>query len=100
MESVWTEEIITHKAKIIVLTDEEGGPLHWAAALICSRSTWTRVLLDHPNDPVTIRITQAGTIKKVTGAEELRKRRDQLLTTRIVQAKRSGEDVRALRKPA
>lgn len=102
MESVWTEEIITHKAKIILLTDDNGGPIHWAAALICSKGAWVRVLLDHPNEPVTIRLTRIGTIKKVAGDKELRERRDHLLTTRIVQAKRlgAGPKVGAIRKPA
>lgn len=94
MESVWTDDLITHKAKVILLTDDAGGPIHWAAALICSRSSWVRVLLDHPDEAVIIRLTRTGAIKKVVGDQELRHRRDQLLTVRIVQAKRSGKSLR------
>lgn len=90
MESDWTEDIITQKAKIILLTDDDGGPVNWMAALLVGHPAWTRVLLDHPAEPVTMRISKSGTVTKVAGEQELRRRRDQLLTSRIVREKRQG----------
>lgn len=60
MESDWIEDIILNKARVILLTDDDGGPIHWASALICSESRWSRVLLDHPGVPITIRVERAG----------------------------------------
>ena len=38
MESVWTEDMIAHRAQVILLTDDEGGPIYcglnrWASGL-------------------------------------------------------------------
>jgi len=90
MESDWTEEIIIHQAKVMLLTDDAGGPIHWAAALISGESSWRRVLLDNLTEPVVVRINRAGTITKLTGKDDLRQRRDRLLTSRIVRAKKLG----------
>jgi hypothetical protein len=90
MESDWTDDIILHRAKVLLLADEDGGPIHWAAALLCGQAAWTRVLLDHPRSPVTIRVDRAGHVRKVVGETDLRQRRDQLVTSRIARAKRHG----------
>lgn len=90
MESDWTDDIIRCKAKIIVLSDEEGGPIHWASAIVCGQSAWERALLNHPNEPVIIKIDRTGKVQKIAGEQELIERRDHLLTLRITQAKRSG----------
>lgn len=95
MEAVWTDDIISHKAKVILLTDEDGGPIHWASALIVGQSAWERVLLDHLSEPVTIKLNKFGSVTKIAGEAELRKRRDALLTVRITQAKRAGKSVKA-----
>ena len=95
MEAVWTDDIIFHKAKIILLTDEDGGPIHWASAIIVGQSAWERVLLDHLKEPVTIKLNKFGSVTKIAGEEDLRKRRDVLLTVRITQAKRAGKSVKA-----
>jgi hypothetical protein len=91
MESEWIEDIILYKAKVMLLTDEQGGPIHWAAALIVGEQSWRRALLDNPAGPLVIRISKAGVITKLTGEEELRSRRDHLLTARIVRAKKFGD---------
>jgi hypothetical protein len=95
MEAVWTDDIISHKAKVILLTDQDGGPIHWASALIVGRSAWERVLLDHLKEPVTIKLNKFGSVTKIAGEEELRKRHDELLTVRITQAKKTGRAVKA-----
>ena len=99
MESEWIEDIIRNKAKVIRLTDDHGGPIHWAAALICSESRWTSVLLDNPNRPVIIRVERSGVITRIVGETELLTRRDQLLTASIVRGKRHGTKPAAT-KPA
>jgi hypothetical protein len=90
METEWIDEIIRCNAKIILLTDDEGGPIHWASALICSRTRWTRALLDNHNKPVAIRIDGSGMITKVVGQQELMDRRECLLTARMARSKRHG----------
>jgi predicted nuclease of predicted toxin-antitoxin system len=95
MESDWTDDIIKHKAKIIVLSDEEGGPMHWASAIVCGQPTWERVLLNHPAEPVIIKINRTGTVQKIAGQRDLTERRDDLLTRKIVQAKRAGRRSKA-----
>jgi hypothetical protein len=90
MESDWIDDIIRCRAKIILLTDDHGGPIHWTAALVCSQARWRRVLLDHPSDPVTIRIDAAGNIVKVAGSARLLERREHLLTASIARSKRHG----------
>ena len=92
MESDWTDDIIRHKAKVILLTDDEGGPANWMAALACGAASWTRALLDHPNEPLTMRLNRTGNITRIAGEQELRARRDQLLTGRIVRNKKSRGD--------
>lgn len=99
MESEWIEDIIQHKARVIRLTDDDGGPIHWAAALICSKSKWSRVLLDQPNTPVIIRVERSGIITRIVGEADLLKRRDQLLTASIVRGKKHGRQPVAT-KPA
>jgi hypothetical protein len=101
MESDWTEDIIACKAKIILLTDDDGGPVNWMAALLVGQAAWTRVLLDHPAEPVTMRVSKSGAVTKVSGEQELRKRRDQLLTSRIIRDKRQGISARrrVVKKP-
>lgn len=94
MESDWTEDIITNKAKVMLLTDNDGGPIHWAAALIAGEATWRRALLDNLGVPLVLRINRAGTITKLIGEVELRERRDHLLTAKIVRAKKLGDSVR------
>ena len=90
METEWIDDIIRCKAKVILLTDDHGGPIHWTAALVCSETRWRRVLLDNPNAPVSIRIDRTGNITKIAGASDLVQRRDHLLTASIVRAKRHG----------
>jgi hypothetical protein len=93
MESVWTEDIVAHSAKVILLTDEHGGPIHWASALIAGEDSWRRALLDHLKDPIVIKINRKGTIIKFVGPEELRIHCDHLMTARIVRAKKLGNIV-------
>lgn len=88
METDWTEEIIAHKSRIILLTDEEGGPIHWAAALICGQVTWERALLDHPHKPMIVRINRAGQLINIAGEVDLRDRRDHVLTARVSRQRR------------
>lgn len=90
MESEWIEDIVRHKAKVVLLTDEEGGPIHWASALIVSETSWRRILLDNPIGPIVIRISKGGTTTKFTGEDELHARRAQLQTARIVRSKKHG----------
>jgi len=52
-------------------------------------------LLDHLKEPVTIKLNKFGSVTKIAGEEDLRKRRDVLLTVRITQAKRAGKSVKA-----
>jgi hypothetical protein len=82
------DDIIAHRARVIFITDQQGGPTHWAAALICSARAWNKVLLDNPLGPLTISINCDGAIKKVTGEEELRQRRNKLLTAKLSRGKR------------
>jgi hypothetical protein len=96
MEAEWIDEIIAHKAQVIRLTDDEGGPIHWAAALISGETSWRRALLDNLSTPLVIRINRAGAIIKITGEVALRERRDQLMTARIVRDKKSG----TIKRPA
>jgi len=95
MERDWIEDIIECKAKVLFLSDKEGGIMHWTAALMCSRKAWERAFLDHPNEPMLIRITNSGGITKITGEADLRKRRTKLMTTKISRAKKAGEFNRA-----
>lgn len=88
LETDWIDDIVTNKAQIILLTDDDGGPMHWASALIVSENRWTRILLDNPHSPLVIRIDRAGNIVKLIGESELCERRDQLLTASIVRRKR------------
>ncbi len=102
METDWIEDIVANKAKVIRLTDEKGGPIHWASALIAGESSWRRILLDNPDGPLIIRINSAGVITKCYGEQALRQRRDQLLNSTISRRKRHGVDPNpeALKKPA
>lgn len=90
MESVWTDDIVTHRAKVILLTDGEGGPIHWASALVAGENGWRRALLDNLTEPLVIKISPSGTITRFVGPNELRTHRDHLMTARIVRAKRLG----------
>lgn len=90
METEWIEDIVDHNAKVILLTDDSGGPIHWASALICGEAAWVRVLLNYPREPLTIKINRSGLVAKVTGEEELRRRCAKLLQAKIVRAKRLG----------
>lgn len=92
METDWVDEIITYKAKVILLTDCDGGPVDWASSLICSQREWTRVLLDHLSAPVTIRLNKNGRMTKLTGESELIARRDRLITKRVARAKKKGSN--------
>lgn len=94
MEALWIEDMIRHQAQVILLSDESSGPIHWAADLIAGQAAWQRVLLDHPGQPVTIKLARSGTVTSVAGELELRARRDRLLTARIVQYKKSGKVVK------
>jgi hypothetical protein len=102
MEAEWVEDIIMNRAKVLLLTDECGGPIHWASALICGQSAWTRVLLDHHGEPLTMRVNRNGSVTKVTGEKELRERSDALFQSNVVRAKRSGETLprRVMKKHA
>lgn len=102
METEWIEDIIANQAKVILLTDDSGGPIHWASALICGEAAWVRVLLNYPRGPLTIRINRSGSVTKITGESELRKRGTDLLQAKIVRAKRSGMALqrRAVKTPA
>jgi len=88
LEAEWIEEIVAHKAKVIVLTDRQGNVVHWASALIASAPVWNRALLNHPMGPVVIRINRQG-VRKVEGEAELQKLCERQKTARIVRAKRS-----------
>jgi hypothetical protein len=88
METEWIDYIIAHKAKIILLTDDAGGPIHWTAALLAGQTKWERALLDNPNSPITIRLDRQGTICKLAGAQELTERRNKLLTASKSRAKK------------
>ena len=74
-----------------MLLDDQSGPVHWASAIICGQAAWERALLNHQNEPLIIKINRAGTIQKIAGNDDLIARRDQLLTLKIVRAKRSGQ---------
>jgi len=65
IESDWTDDILKHKARIILLTDDDGGPIHWMAALSCGFASWNRALLDHPGEPLTIRLNRSGHVTKI-----------------------------------
>jgi predicted nuclease of predicted toxin-antitoxin system len=88
MESDELEYIIEHRARVIFLDDQEGGPVSWAAALICAESAYERVLLSNPSGPLTIHVSRIGTIRAVTGEEELRRRCDRIQTAHITRRKR------------
>ena len=90
IERDWVDVIIKHRARVILLTDSQGGITELAAALICARDACERTLLDNPMGPLIIRVNKTGTISKIRGETELRSRRDKLLTTNIVRAKRLG----------
>jgi hypothetical protein len=75
--------------KSFLLTDGEGGPIHWASALVAGENDW-RALLDNLTEPLVIKISPAGTIIRFVGPNELRTHRDHLMTARIVRAKRLG----------
>ena len=90
METEWVGDIIRHCAKVILLTDDAGGPMNWASAMICSYDSWSRILLDHPKEPVTIRVGRTGKISKLSGSKELTSRKKKIETSRIIRAKRSG----------
>ena len=45
------DDIISNRARVIFITDQQGGPVHWASALICSQKHWERVLLNNPMGP-------------------------------------------------
>jgi len=82
------EDIISNRARVIFITDQEGGPVHWAAALICSEIHWHKILLDNPMGPLTISVDREGKVKKVTGKSELLLRRDRLLTSKMARRRR------------
>ena len=42
-----------------------------------------------------VKLNKFGSVTKIAGEEDLRKRRDVLLTVRITQAKRAGKSVKA-----
>jgi len=94
MESDWTEDVITNRAKIILLTDDNGGPIHWTAALLAGQAGWTRILLNYPTEPLTSRINRSGAVTKLAGEDALLTRRDQILTSIIVRHKRQGISAR------
>jgi hypothetical protein len=80
--------ICRYEARIIILTDTEGGLPNWAAAVICSHDACTRIFLNQPSGPVIIKVNRSGAITKFRGEEEIKKRRDQILTASIARAKR------------
>ena len=82
------EDIISNRARVIFITDQDGGPVHWASALICSARHWERELLNNPMGPLTISVNRDGSIRKVAGEDELRKRRNRLLTGKLARGKR------------
>jgi len=90
MESDWTDDIVRHKARIILLNFDEGGPLQWASALICKQSAWERVLLDHLAGPLVVKINRSGSVTKVVGSDELVKRRERILTGQVIRNKKRG----------
>jgi hypothetical protein len=93
MESDELEHIIEHRTRVIFLDDQEGGPVSWAAALICAETAYERVLLNNPIGPLVIHISRMGTIRAVVGEEELRRRYNRILTVRITRKKRHQEIV-------
>jgi hypothetical protein len=88
LEGDWIEEIISHKARALVLTDGHGNVIHWASALIASESVWERALLNHPIGPLIIRINRRG-VGKVEEEADLLALCQRAKTARIVRAKRS-----------
>ncbi len=95
------DDIVFHKAKIMIITDNKHGAFHWAAAITCSAEAWRRVFLTHLQDPTIVKLGATGAISKTIGAGELVKRRDEILTFRIARAKRGGSSQRSsvLRQP-
>jgi len=94
MESAWTDEMIVSRARVILLTADDGGPIDWLSALVVSKNAWQRALLDHPGEPLVIKIARSGKVESIVGADDLKKRRNQLLTVRITKAKQAGRQVR------
>jgi hypothetical protein len=88
MESEWIEDIIAHKARVILLTDGYGNVMNWAASLIASEKVWHRALLDHPFGPLVIRINREG-VQRIDYAESLSKLCQRRKTARIVRSKRN-----------
>jgi hypothetical protein len=95
METVWMDDLIRHKAKVILLIDQDSGPIHWAVALIAGQSAWERALLDHPNDALIIKLSRSGKVKDIVSEEELKQRLDDIMTVKITQAKQAGKVVKA-----
>jgi hypothetical protein len=88
LESEWIEEIITHKARVLVLTDGQGNVVHWAAALISSAKVWERALLNHLIGPLIIKINRQG-VSGIEDEGQLTKLCQRLKTAKIMRAKRS-----------
>jgi len=93
MEREWIGSVISAKARMILLTDGEGGIVHLAAALICAHDVIERLLLDNPTGPLIIKVNSHGDVTKIRGDAELRKRWDQLFQASVIRAKRSGNPV-------
>jgi hypothetical protein len=91
MESDELEYMIANRARVIFLDDQEGGPISWAAALICAETAYERCLLSNPVGPLAIHVCRNGTIRAVVGEEELRKRYNRILTGTISRKKRHQE---------
>lgn len=93
MESDELDHIIETRARVIFLEDTDGGPVSWAAALICGQNAFERVLLSNPTGPLTIHLSREGRVKSIIGEQDLRMRYDRILTARISRAKRHQQMV-------
>ena len=88
MDSDELDQIIEHRARVIFLEDQYGGPTSWAAALICSHIAYERELLNYPKGPLTIYITCEGKVRETLGEEELRRKLQNITTKKIIRVKR------------
>jgi hypothetical protein len=82
------DHIIKHRARVIFLDDQHGGPVTWAASLICGHIAYERVLLSNPKGPLTIHLTCEGKVRETVGEAELRRKFQRLSAKNVIREKR------------
>jgi hypothetical protein len=89
MEKTEIDTIMACKAKIVMLTDQNSGCVHWAAALVSAQESINATLHAHDGSLI-IRVIKTGNLSKIRHGQELINFQTRLRTRRIIRAKKAG----------